>query len=692
MHGRYSCGRVLNSYILAGSDQYWMLAALPPGLGLFEQITQKKESQTLVVQPGQPDKLRLDRFIWGRYSEGPLSFPPLGLLLTAPTFAGTGGRKIRSAISLGKHISHHLHQRFSSVCPCDGCKSLAPPPGPPPTAEELAYLELNKDAIAKDKEAKNHRKKPPLIVEGPENRPVPPIERPKREIGKRKAGSDTSSSDGRIKSPGETRTLYRRTVRWEPEPPEGVAVDALVDEVPVSTPPIRTDEEKMEVLERIEVDEDPDAVLEAHLDQVHISDCRRGELVWVAGSCVKGRGSEFGRWPGIVKSRRFEVSTTSSKVNPRSSLYYLDNPALTSMYPGDATVLRDRTSRQEHHRRDARRHSLPCLHSPRPRSNGSQDVRGAEGRQACDHEPGGEEDDGRVEGNSTSGGRHRRVPRGVPHRWLVRHDPEPTVSSHPDSFPFLRPDRLRLHRLPTLEIGPHLLLHPKRNKKGRSNRQRVVSSKSTTDNIEFSQQYFAYDKLWYGAEVLRLGDVVRLHPFIELPPCAVRQCTPPNEAVLSMTLCLRVFEFYRAATTNSALFARGQLFEMVEVGPNYVEDAESLDRRPRSEAVDQMTERQAIAALPLPFPLHRWRRVNVDGYYVDVFSSGIAGRYYAVDSKLRSETTVEDVNKIVQGANETGVVGYDGFWPLSLMLGGLATAGNVPALTVSPSLRPSRRL
>lgn len=259
------------------------------------------------------------------------------------------------------------------------------------------------------------------------------------------------------------------------------------------------------------------------------------------------------------------------------------------------------------------------------------------------------------------------------------------MSPHAGPRPRFTSDRVQPRRLPTLETGTHLVTHPKRTKKIITDRKRVVSSKSTADDVVFSQQYFGYDKVWYGAEVLRLGDVVRLHPTIELPACAIRQRTPPNGTDLSMTLCLRVFEFYRAATTNSALFARGQLFEMIEVGPNYVEDTESLDRQPGSKAVDQMTERQAIAALPLPFPLHRWRRVTVDGYYVDVFVSGIAGRYYPVDSKLRSATTVQDVTKIINGAIETGVVGYDGFWPLSLMLGGLATAGNIPALTVSLS-------
>lgn len=229
-----------------------------------------------------------------------------------------------------------------------------------------------KELTQREKDAKNHRKKPALLVEGPEREPIAPIERPKREIVSRNAGSDSSSSEGRMKSPGETRALYRRTVRWEPEPREEASADVVMDEVQDSPPPIRTDEERMQALERIEVDEDPTAAHEAHLDQVHASDCRRGELVWVAGSCIQGRGSEFGRWPGIVKSKRLEVLTTSNEVHFSSSFSDFD-AALICIHPEYASVLRGRTPRQQQHSGDPRRHSLPRLHRSGRRSARSQD-------------------------------------------------------------------------------------------------------------------------------------------------------------------------------------------------------------------------------------------------------------------------------------------------------------------------------
>jgi len=85
-------------FAAADSGTHWELDELPLGYGLFQQVTHPK--------PDNPNpKLRLDRFVFGH-----------------------SGRKIRSAISLGKHLIWVLHGQ-PGHCQCDGCKTTAKAPG-----------------------------------------------------------------------------------------------------------------------------------------------------------------------------------------------------------------------------------------------------------------------------------------------------------------------------------------------------------------------------------------------------------------------------------------------------------------------------------------------------------------------------------------------------------------------------------
>ncbi|GAA5824142.1 hypothetical protein JCM11251_001538 [Rhodosporidiobolus azoricus] len=88
-------------------NQHWILEKLPRGYGLFQQVTHPKPDSVAAREGGKNSKLRLDRFIYG------------------PSCHST--RKIRSALSLGKHISWLLFSKHGN-CSCDGCKVAAPRP------------------------------------------------------------------------------------------------------------------------------------------------------------------------------------------------------------------------------------------------------------------------------------------------------------------------------------------------------------------------------------------------------------------------------------------------------------------------------------------------------------------------------------------------------------------------------------
>ncbi|KAM0749315.1 hypothetical protein T439DRAFT_47541 [Meredithblackwellia eburnea MCA 4105] len=78
-------------------EKHWILDHLPEGYGLFEQITHPKADNPKQRLEGA----RRDRFIFGH-----------------------AGRKLRSALSLGKHISWIIHGSVDQ-CTCDGCKSTS---------------------------------------------------------------------------------------------------------------------------------------------------------------------------------------------------------------------------------------------------------------------------------------------------------------------------------------------------------------------------------------------------------------------------------------------------------------------------------------------------------------------------------------------------------------------------------------
>ncbi|GAA6002284.1 hypothetical protein JCM10207_001046 [Rhodosporidiobolus poonsookiae] len=106
-------------------NQFWILEALPTGYGLFQQVTHPKPDSMAARQGGEKSKLRLDRFIFGHAT-----------------------RKIRSAVSLGKHISYLLHNK-PFACNCDGCKVAAPRPSAAAVGAESAGgmnpIELRKE-------------------------------------------------------------------------------------------------------------------------------------------------------------------------------------------------------------------------------------------------------------------------------------------------------------------------------------------------------------------------------------------------------------------------------------------------------------------------------------------------------------------------------------------------------------------
>ncbi|GAA5978074.1 hypothetical protein JCM11641_006620 [Rhodosporidiobolus odoratus] len=92
------------------TNQHWILGELPTGYGLFQQITHPKPDS---VAAREGSKLRLDRFIFGHST-----------------------RKIRSALSLGKHLSFLIFGKHGH-CSCDGCKVAPPRPSAAATGAEV---------------------------------------------------------------------------------------------------------------------------------------------------------------------------------------------------------------------------------------------------------------------------------------------------------------------------------------------------------------------------------------------------------------------------------------------------------------------------------------------------------------------------------------------------------------------------
>jgi hypothetical protein len=114
---------------LIAQNQHWILENLPTGYGLFQQTTHPKPD-SVAAREGGKGKVRLDRFIFGAFLFS--CSPPSR---TNPLPAGHNSRKIRSAVSLGKHLSWLLFGRISH-CNCDGCKVAAPRPSLAATGAE----------------------------------------------------------------------------------------------------------------------------------------------------------------------------------------------------------------------------------------------------------------------------------------------------------------------------------------------------------------------------------------------------------------------------------------------------------------------------------------------------------------------------------------------------------------------------
>ncbi|BGP16135.1 hypothetical protein JCM10213_006069 [Rhodosporidiobolus nylandii] len=97
------------------NNQHWILDALPTGYGLFQQVTHPKPDSIAAITQGGKPKQRLDRFAFGNQT-----------------------RKIRSALSLGKHLSWILFGKHGS-CTCDGCKVANPRPSLAATGAEVGH-------------------------------------------------------------------------------------------------------------------------------------------------------------------------------------------------------------------------------------------------------------------------------------------------------------------------------------------------------------------------------------------------------------------------------------------------------------------------------------------------------------------------------------------------------------------------
>ncbi|GAA5820555.1 hypothetical protein JCM3770_003855 [Rhodotorula araucariae] len=232
---------------------------------------------------------------------------------------------------------------------------------------------------------------------------------------------------------------------------------------------------------------------------------------------------------------------------------------------------------------------------------------------------------------------------------------------------------IQIRPIPTIRKGSHLAAKP----------DTPPVSISALESKDAGTRFLAFSHLIFGPELLHVGDYVRLSPTAEVDPAILAERTARKPDALPTTLVMRVGTLYRGGR-GSPLVARGLVFELKPVAPN---DA-TLD-------ISLMSLPQAILqALPPPLPLHKWRLLAPPGAESSeteiIFAPAVAGRYYpltlpagssnetveAVNARLDEATDGQGVWQDGQGA--TGGKGEEGIKALALLLGGMA-AGNKTA-------------
>ncbi|KAL8276672.1 hypothetical protein RQP46_010940 [Phenoliferia psychrophenolica] len=249
------------------SEKYWILEDLPAGYGLFEQITHPKLD---VPKRGGPGLLRRDRFIFGH-----------------------AGRKLRSALSLGKHLSWII-SGSTEVCECDGCKS---------TSKAARVPRVPKEGGAADKKRKANKGKERASLwdgnsddEGDDDSDLgggedfdDESERSASSPRKKAKFGGGAQGQGSVAGPSSSTATGQTKYKV-----------ARAPAIPVFPLPARHEFTNM-----VPVREDPSDVkpTSRSSDLEYPSLSRVGELVWAELDLPEGGRTQLTHWPAIVRER-----------------------------------------------------------------------------------------------------------------------------------------------------------------------------------------------------------------------------------------------------------------------------------------------------------------------------------------------------------------------------------------------------
>ncbi|GAA5943279.1 uncharacterized protein JCM15063_000751 [Sporobolomyces koalae] len=187
---------------------------------------------------------------------------------------------------------------------------------------------------------------------------------------------------------------------------------------------------------------------------------------------------------------------------------------------------------------------------------------------------------------------------------------------------------MQLRSIPMIAVGPHLSAPPP--KAGQATVAPVERREELVQNPPRTA-YLSHSHVFHGPELLHVGDFVRLNPDAVLDPKIQRTQTDPDRKLLPLSLILHVSEIYRGGA-GSPLVARGAIYEMVELPSS--EDNRRVDPR----LFEEELSISMLKTLPRPFPQHKWRcltsKGSEGGGETDVLWNDVAGRYYAFSGKV----------------------------------------------------------
>ncbi|GAA5898954.1 hypothetical protein JCM8208_005436 [Rhodotorula glutinis] len=679
------------------THQHWILDELPTGYGLFQQITQPKDVPGGPAGAVSKSRLRLDRFIFGHNS-----------------------KKIRSALSLGKHISNQVFGA-RSTCHCDGCKVTQPKASASSMADIGAPLRM---APRKRKRTGEYAEIAGYASRAGTGEPegssaavtgaaAGDDDGASTETGTEREGSVAASGDSPDKRPArkvrksEAGAHNKRSAASGEDGEddgEGAAGEESDYEEPsfastdVGRVGIRTSSRRAKPSERLLsgrqqeariqqltslnkksgiVDEfgenmgpagkdvvfpsslvSPDQVAE---DLAHPALSRVGELAWVRvplGPPPSGapETAQLSRWPGIVRSR---VVTPAAPGVPRDEVYRVE---LLGMSQQDVLE-------------GVRSENVTPWTGYVPSNTAWLDQNPL------------------VDDGLRAGQEKKRWAEIQAEGWLgVAHA-------------FRKAQRvgkayaaIQIRPIPTLIVGAHLASKP----------SLPPTSLASLERKEPGSRYLSHSHIIYGPELVHVGDYVRLSPAAELDPAIVAARTPhdPSARLLPLTLVMRVSALYRGGK-GSPLVARGHVFEHKPV-PG---ERDAALEPPRDESL-QALPRTIVDTLPLPFPFHTWRLLGSAvepgrAPQTDVlFDQAVAGRYYplglaAMDPPPSRDETTKVMNAWLEEASDglgvwqdgrgaKGGKGEEGIKALTLLLSGVAAGDRAPKIFAPNHLAGTR--